>query len=127
MRRLWALLLVIGCDAAVTRAEAGAFAVPNLRAPAPDGPLSAVPAAPLPACTESPEGCVREAVELTRTDLPRAARLFEGACAAGSAAGCGNLAVMLRDGRGVPADPSRAQALARAACHAGNDRSCADL
>ena len=75
-------------------------------------------------CRDDPEACVRRAVALTRTDLPRAAELFEVACDEGDAAGCGNFAVMLRDGRAVGADRERARRLLDHACRHGHAPSC---
>jgi TPR repeat protein len=78
-------------------------------------------------CSESPRACVAAGVRLTRTDLAHAARKFAGACDAGSPTGCGNLAVLLRDGRGVPPDPERADTLMHSACDEGNARACDEL
>ena len=75
-------------------------------------------------CREKPEACVRKAVALTRTDLAQAAGMFEVTCEEGLPSGCGNLAVMLRDGRGIAADPPRAKELMRQACKDGHEPSC---
>ena len=75
-------------------------------------------------CRKSPDACVRRAVTLTRTDLARAAALFGFACEEGNAPGCGNLAVMLRDGRGIAQDRSRAEKLMKIACDDGHGPSC---
>ena len=84
----------------------------------------AAPIAGDKACRSDPAACVRRAVALTRTDLPRAAGMFEVACEEGDAAGCGNFAVMLRDGRGVGADRDRATELLEHACEHGHAPSC---
>jgi hypothetical protein len=67
---------------------------------------------------------------LRTTDLPdaaharrRAVELFEDACGEGDAAGCNNLAAMLRTGESG-GDPVRAVELALRACRAGNTTAC---
>jgi hypothetical protein len=79
------------------------------------------------ACVDVPQACVRRGVQLTRTDLPRAASLFESACASGAADGCANFAVMLVDGRGVDRDRDRGRALLQRTCDDGHARSCRNL
>ncbi|MEM6991693.1 MAG: hypothetical protein AAF721_14395 [Myxococcota bacterium] len=75
-------------------------------------------------CRKDVAACVRKAVALTRTDLARAALLFEVACQEGDAAGCGNWAVMLRDGRTIAQDKERAAELMAEACRKGHEQSC---
>lgn len=75
-------------------------------------------------CRRAPDACVRRAVALTRTDLARAAALFGVACEENSAPACGNLAVLLRDGRGLAQDRRRAERLMRVACDEGHAPSC---
>jgi TPR repeat protein len=75
-------------------------------------------------CEDRPQACVRRGVILTRTDLPRAASLFESACASGALDGCANFGVMLVQGRGVPRDLDRGRALLRSTCDEGHDLGC---
>jgi uncharacterized protein len=51
----------------------------------------------------------------------------EKACAAGRAAGCFELGLLYVRGRGVPADPARANQLFQQACDAGSAAACAEL
>lgn len=139
-RTAWCLgmCLTVACGAEKDRtlpspnAEAPRVVSANVPAATPDRPREAAAVRarePRRAgeCRADPEACVRAAVDLTRTDLARAASVFEAACDAGSAAGCGNLAVMLRDGRGIEPDPARARTLLQYACDHGNRRSCDEL
>jgi TPR repeat protein len=131
MRR-WVLvssLVAFGCQRlTLPQAEpVSELAAPHAAAPS-EAPGAVLPSAPSSdRCDEDAAGCVRLGVRLTRTDLPRAAGLFQDACVVGSAAGCGNLAVLVRDGRGVAADDDRARALFQRACDGGDTRSCDNL
>jgi TPR repeat protein len=57
-------------------------------------------------------------------DYAKAARLWEEACDAGNAGGCYELAIVYRDGEGVPADHARFLELAANACDGGDGRGC---
>ena len=136
MRRSWLVVagLVLGC---VTDGPTGTRGAPPLQrstvlAEAGPEPVSVTPAPVQPrirdaSCRTDPSACVRKGVALTRTDLPRAASLFESACALGSLDGCGNFAVMLVDGRGVGEDRVSGQSLLRRTCDGGHQRSCQNL
>ena len=52
------------------------------------------------------------------------AAYYEQACEAGSQPACGNLATRLRSGRGIVADPERAEQIDADACRGGASRSC---
>lgn len=57
-------------------------------------------------------------------DDAKAASYYDLACRSRVAAGCGHLARMLRAGRGITADPGRANALAKWACDHGDAKVC---
>ena len=57
----------------------------------------------------------------------RAAQLFQKACDGGEAAGCGELGVAYREGRGVPRDVAKAAALFTRGCDGGSMAACANL
>jgi TPR repeat protein len=78
-------------------------------------------------CEDRPQLCVRHGVALTRTDLRRAASLFESACAGGALDGCANFGVMLVQGRGIDRDVERGRALLRRTCDDGHELGCRNL
>ena len=133
MRRAWwgsFVVAIVGCGADLrprvpvpvdVPTVASSRAEPDAPAPATVSPLAGDD------CSDDPAACVAAGVRLTRTDLASAARKFAGACEAGSPVGCGNYAVLLRDGRGVDPDPDRAEALMRGACDDGSARACDEL
>jgi TPR repeat protein len=57
-------------------------------------------------------------------DLVGAAARYDDACASPARRGCHNLAMMLRDGDGIPKDPARAVTLSRRACEGTEPLSC---
>ena len=70
----------------------------------------------------------RQGVEAQRAqDFPRALQLYEQACDRDSSAGCFNLAHMLANGQGGPADDVRARQFFQRACDAGLPNGCSSL
>ena len=136
MRWVVAIALLVGCSSepkpkpATSRDDPEAEPTPVEPEPTIDSPPAPPPKAPRPKiagedeCRDKPDACVRKAVTLTRTNLAQAAGMFEVTCEEGLPAGCGNLAVMLRDGRGIAADLPRAEELMRQACKDGHEPSC---
>jgi len=59
--------------------------------------------------------------------LTEAFRGFDQGCKAGQGAACDALGKLLAEGRGVTADPARAETLYRRACDAGTAAGCANL
>ncbi len=60
-------------------------------------------------------------------DYNTAAKLWSEACGGGNATGCFELAVVYRDGEGVPADPKKEAELLSRACDGGDGRGCFNL
>jgi len=85
-----------------------------------------------PACTSASPQSAPTPTEVGVTQLAagrpeRAAAAFETGCGADELAACDALGKLLSAGRGVPADPGRAENLHRRACDGGLAAGCANL
>lgn len=83
--------------------------------------LTILPATPSIACgaaaSPAPGEIFRQGISAyVRGDHDAARQAFETDCAAGSVSGCVQLALMLADGEGGPAEPERARAMMSSAC-----------
>jgi uncharacterized protein len=88
-----------------------------------DPARSACPLGPPQACFDAGEALLRE----SPPDLAGAAARFEEACADGQLRACTSLGLQLQDGRGVPREPRRAEALYEQACQGGLGVGCLNL
>lgn len=116
---------VAGCEHAGVVGHAATAAAPPARCSLPSE-LAVDCNCTTPDCLLELGYIYSEAIDVTRDDR-RGRRLFERACAGGSTIGCNDLASLLVEGRGGPADAARAADLYEAACHRGNAAACANL
>ncbi|HEY5934311.1 MAG TPA: hypothetical protein VIU61_06750, partial [Kofleriaceae bacterium] len=72
------------------------------------------------------EGCVVLGVvyQLGLVDFTKAATYYDRGCKGGESSGCVNLALLYRDGTGVPRDEDRARQLIKRACELGANEVC---
>lgn len=69
--------------------------------------------------------CMRSAeLALTEDNAAAASELLAEACRAGDGGGCAQLALMLRDGKGVPQDLTQAAAFYQRGCELGSAKGC---
>jgi len=81
--------------------------------------------APRPPPPPPPENDVTRGEEAAALgDTAKAASLYKRACEAKVPGGCGHLALLHRDGDGVPKDPALAESMAATACNGGDAFGC---
>ena len=114
--RRWAVMLALGLGACSSKPEKEA---------APDKTALALAAADSACPGGTVKGCVDAAAEAERRgQLPRAVELYTRGCEAGVARTCTLLGTLVWQGRGVSADPARAQTLYLRACEGGDAAGC---
>ena len=93
---------------------------PRFRKPVQPPPHKPLPPREPPVETDVTRGEEAEAIG----EREKAATLYKRACAAKLAGGCAHLALMLKEGRGVEKDTTRAEKLAATACAANDGYGC---